>query len=184
MKKFILTLLMVCGLLFTTACATNPSYQPQPNEYGDVPFERSSTYSSGHPYEDVVGSYRDQATMLPNQATMEISWMLVPPSDRRPEARRFDCEIVFRDAFAIDEVVHECDRVEKNGNDYTIYFELEDVTRRINITAMKGGFTTGGFYERGLFGLSYGNNRFVEYRIVWATHEPIRGYRWAEGIFR
>lgn len=180
MNKLISTLLLVCWLVFTTACTTiKPDYGPQPNQYGHADFDRSPTHTTGDRYEDALGAYGDKATALPTQASMEFSWWLIPPNDRRPEAVRFDCEMVIRDAFAIDEIVHECDRVEKNGNDYTVYFVLDDVTRRINITAMKGGFTKGGFYEQGFAGFKYGNNRRVEYQIIWATHDPIRGrYYW------
>lgn len=178
MRKFISNLF--AGLLVATVAAcgtTNPMYQPQPLAYYPAPAYVPDTASYESPLAHIANAHKGMAILASPTATLEARWFLVAPSDWNPVAQRYDCEIVVRDEFQLIEQVYPCDRVETSGNDYFVYLMDDRKEVRLNLTEIPGGFVTGGFYEQGMLGLPYGNNRGVRHKVVWRSHEPVRGAR-------
>lgn len=178
MRTFISTL--ITGLLatFLAACGTtNPMYQPQALPYYPAPAYTPEARAYSSPLEHIARAHKDMAILASPTATLEARWFLVAPSDWDPVAKRYDCEITVRDEFQLIEQVYTCDRVETAGNDYYLYRKHDGQEVRLNLTEIPGGFITGGFYELGALGLSYGNNRGVRHEVVWRSHLPVRGTR-------
>lgn len=175
MNTFIKKIVLLGLLAISSAgcVAVDPFYTPQPNTYGSA-----STISvpSGIEGVDTTTSAFHLASRVPQEESMQVSWDLTlyraSGSWNRPPMRG-NCEVLIKPAGSINYIRYDCDRVEKIGRDFMVYYSFKGSEIAVNLQTMPGGFVRNGFCEREIWSPAYQ----MTARVVWQSHETARPSR-------